>query len=169
MPCDAPVITATFCSAPTIDLPTSRRQPSQIKDDVALGLRAADQHVAVRRRIDRVGPVADRPRHKSGLTGVAHPVRHDHRTGTSLASASSSKLWNVGPQRTLRPLRANETSAPKPGGPAGKCGSRRGEAAMPRVMDGPAPKLSVWMRSGATPKAARPAIRSLMKVGGPQI
>src|SRR5271168_227595 len=97
------------------------------------------------------------------------PVRHDHRTGTSQASASSIKLWNIGPHRTLRPLRPKETSAPEPEGPAGKCGGRLGEAAMPGVMDGPAPKPSVWMRSGATPQAARPAVRSLMKVDGPQI
>ena len=48
-------------------------------------------------------------------------------------------------------------------------GGWRGEAATPGVMDGPGPNISVWMRSGATPKAVRPAVRSLMKVDGPQI
>ena len=38
---------------------------SQINDDIALGLGAADQYIAVRRCIDRIGPVADRPAHKS--------------------------------------------------------------------------------------------------------
>src|ERR1700722_9035508 len=97
------------------------------------------------------------------------PVRHAHRTGTSQASASSSKLWNDDPQWTLRPVRANETIGPEPGGPAGKCGSRRGEAAIPGVLDGPAPNISVWMQSGATPNAATPEVRSLMKVDGPQM
>ena len=31
------------------------------------------------------------------------------------------------------------------------------------VLDGPAPNISVWMRSRATPNDARPAIRSFMK------
>src|ERR1700691_1528831 len=97
------------------------------------------------------------------------PVRHAHRTGTSQASASSSKLWNGDPQRTLRPLRANETIGPEPGGPAGKCGGRCGEGSMPGVLDGPAPNISLWMRARATPHVTRPAVRSLMKVDGPQI
>jgi hypothetical protein len=46
---------------------------SQIDDDIAVGLGAADQYIAVRGCIDRIGPVADRPHHKSGLTGVADP------------------------------------------------------------------------------------------------
>ena len=54
---------------------------SQINDDVALGLAAADQHIAIRRCIDRVGPVADGPNHKTGLTTVADPrsARPSHR------------------------------------------------------------------------------------------
>jgi len=44
---------------------------SQIDYDVALGLRAADQEIAVRRCVDRVRAVADLPRHQPGLTGVA--------------------------------------------------------------------------------------------------
>src|SRR5208282_2325119 len=71
------------------------------------------------------------------------PVRQDHRVGTSHASASSSRLGNAAPQGTFKPVRANETSGPDPGGPAGKCGSRRGASAMPGVVDGPAPKISV--------------------------
>src|SRR3954452_17520861 len=54
------------------------------------------------------------------------PVRHANRTGTSQASASSSKLGNDGPKRTLRQERATDTSGPVPGAPAGKCGGRRG-------------------------------------------
>src|SRR5262245_282277 len=97
------------------------------------------------------------------------PVRHDHRTDMSHASASSSRDSKVDPQRTSMPLRENETNGPVPGGPAGGCGGCRGEAASPGVWDGPAPKISVWMRLGATPQAARPVLRLLMKADGPQI
>ena len=48
-------------------------KPSQINDDVTLGLAAADQHISVRRRINRVRPVANCPCHKPGLTSVADP------------------------------------------------------------------------------------------------
>src|SRR3546814_6667865 len=44
---------------------------SEIDGDIALGLTAADQHIAVRWRLDRVGPVADRPGHKPGLASMA--------------------------------------------------------------------------------------------------
>src|SRR3954447_17354750 len=54
------------------------------------------------------------------------PDRQDQRTGTSQASASSSRLWNLGSQRTVRPARANEILGPSPGDPAGACGGRRG-------------------------------------------
>src|SRR3954447_16835525 len=54
------------------------------------------------------------------------PVRQDQRTGTSQASASSSRLWNLGSQETVRPARANEMLGPSPGGPAGACGRWRG-------------------------------------------
>src|SRR5215470_6053172 len=50
------------------------------------------------------------------------PVRQDHRTGTSHASASSSRLWYLASQGNVSPLRAKETCGPKPAGPAGKCG-----------------------------------------------
>ncbi len=44
---------------------------SQVNDDVALGLRAAGQHIAVRRCIDRGWFVAHCPLHEPGLTRVA--------------------------------------------------------------------------------------------------
>src|SRR6266404_4698140 len=69
------------------------------------------------------------------------PVRHDHRTGTSHASASSRRFWNTGAQRTLRPLRAKDTSGPVPTGSAGGCGGLSGAAAIPGVRDGPAPDV----------------------------
>src|SRR3954470_23840494 len=62
------------------------------------------------------------------------PVRQDQRTGTSQASASSSRLWNLGSQETVRPARAKETLGPSPGDPAGACGGRRGTSFTPGVM-----------------------------------
>jgi len=71
------------------------------------------------------------------------PVRHDHLTGMSHASASARRLWHPGSQRTVRPLRANETSGPRPGGPGGGCGARFGAPTTPGVTDWPGPKISV--------------------------
>ena len=42
------------------------------------------------------------------------PVRQDQRTGTSQASASSNRLWNLGSQETVSPARANEILGPLP-------------------------------------------------------
>ncbi len=50
------------------------------------------------------------------------PLRHDHLTGTSQASASSSRLRNAGSHGTVRLLRLNETAGPDPGCPAGRVG-----------------------------------------------
>src|SRR4051794_583777 len=55
---------------------------SEIDDDIALWLRATNQHIAGRRRIDRIGPVGDRAGHKSGFAvvtdaGAARPPRRD--------------------------------------------------------------------------------------------
>src|SRR6516164_10931856 len=63
------------------------------------------------------------------------PVRQDQRTATSQASASSSRLWNLGSQETVRPARAKDILGPSPGGPAGACGSRRGAFFTPGVSD----------------------------------
>src|SRR3954467_10571545 len=58
------------------------RTPLQIDYDVALGLRAADQHNAVRRCVDRVRTVADFSCPKSALAGMADPgstrIPHGH-------------------------------------------------------------------------------------------
>ena len=47
------------------------------------------------------------------------PVRQAHFTGTSQASANSSKLENREFHGTVRPLRVNEICGPVPGSPAG--------------------------------------------------
>src|SRR5271155_5737618 len=54
------------------------------------------------------------------------PVRQDQRTGTSQASASSSRLWNFESQETVSPARANEILGPSADDPSGACGRRRG-------------------------------------------
>src|SRR5215470_18646001 len=61
------------------------------------------------------------------------PVRQDQRTGTSQASASSSRLWNFESQDTVRPVRANETLGPSLDESVGGCGLRRGTAFIPGV------------------------------------
>src|SRR5580704_7402099 len=53
------------------------------------------------------------------------PVRQAQRTGTSQASANSSRLWNLGSQETVRPARAKEILGPLPGDLAGACGNGR--------------------------------------------
>src|SRR5947209_13199408 len=88
------------------------------------------------------------------------PVRQDQRTGTSQASASSSRLWNLGSQQTVRPARANEILGPSLGDPAGACGSRRGASSTPGVIGLPEPKTSAWTRSRATPQPPSPAVKS---------
>src|SRR3954453_17613591 len=80
------------------------------------------------------------------------PVRHDQRTGTSQASASSSRLWYLGSQETVRPARAKEILGPVPDNPVGACGRRLGASFTPGVLGLPEPKTSVWMRSRATPQ-----------------
>src|SRR6202022_4149562 len=54
---------------------------SEIDRDIAFGLAAADQHVAVGRRLDRVGPIADGAGDEPGLAIVADPgtARPAHR------------------------------------------------------------------------------------------
>src|SRR6516162_11114459 len=90
------------------------------------------------------------------------PVRHDQRTGTSHASASSSRLWNAEPQWTVRLLRVKDTSGPTAAASAGGCGGGCGTAEMPGVFDGPDPKFSVYRQSRATPQSARPSRRPLI-------
>src|SRR5262245_53795938 len=53
------------------------------------------------------------------------PARQDQRTGTSQASASSSRLWNFESQETVSPARANETLGLSPYESVGGCGRHR--------------------------------------------
>src|SRR5271157_5534765 len=95
------------------------------------------------------------------------PVRQDHRTGMSQASANSNRLWNLGSQETVRPARANEISGPLLGDPAAACGSRGGTFFTPGVIGSPEPNTSVWTRLRATPQLPSPAVKSSRKAGGP--
>src|SRR6516165_11494755 len=70
------------------------------------------------------------------------PVRHDHFTRTSQASANSSRLWYVGLHGTSRPLRAKETMGPGPAAPSGGCGGWEGALQIPGVTDSSGPKTS---------------------------
>src|SRR5215469_13848634 len=97
------------------------------------------------------------------------PVRHDQRTGTSHASASSSRLWNAEPQWTARLLRVKVISGPMSEAPSGGCGDRCEVAATPGVIDGPDPKFSVWRRRGDTPQPVRSATSPLINLVGPQM
>src|SRR5262245_61198181 len=80
------------------------------------------------------------------------PVRQDHRTGTSHASASSSRLWYLAFQGNVSPLRAKETCGPNPAGSAGKCGEYV-PAFIPGVMASSVPNISVWIH-GVSPLIA---------------
>src|SRR3954452_16949749 len=95
------------------------------------------------------------------------PVRQDHLTGTSQASASSSRLGKDASHVTVRLLRLNDTDGPAPGAPAGACGERAGTPAMPGVIAAAGPKTSVLIRSGAAPRAVRAAAMSCMNGPGP--
>src|SRR5262245_12791238 len=70
------------------------------------------------------------------------PVRHDHFTETSQASANSSRLGYAGLHATSKPLRAKETIGPGPGAAAGGCGSRAGALEIPGVTDCSGPNTS---------------------------
>src|SRR6185369_432880 len=95
------------------------------------------------------------------------PVRQDQRTGTSQASASSSRFWNAESHETVRPARAKDTFGPAPGDPGGACGRRRGGLFTPGAMDSPEPNTSEWMRSRATPQLPRPVVKSSRNPAGP--
>src|SRR5215472_18810649 len=96
------------------------------------------------------------------------PVLQDHLTGTSHASASSSKLRNWTSQRTLSPLRAKDTRGPVPFRLSGGCGEGRLASTTPDLLASTEPKISVWIDPGAAPQVRRPAVKSRMKRGGPQ-
>ena len=120
---------------------------SEIDDDVALGLGAADQHIAVRRCIDRVG-AGSRP---------SRPQVRSHKCGRPPFDTTIARV-----RRTLRQARAG-SGTPAPSGHSDRSGRTRPAAPRrevrpadaaaaaetrrrPGLSDGPAPKISVWMR-----------------------
>jgi hypothetical protein len=84
-----------------------------------------------------------------------------------LGAALTAKFDVDDAERTFRPLRAKDTNGPTPADPAGWCSGRRGVAAMPGVLGGLEPKISVWMRLAATPQFPSSTARSFMKADGP--
>jgi hypothetical protein len=70
------------------------------------------------------------------------PDRHDHLTGTSQASANSSKLWNRLSHGTDSALLVKVTFGPVPRESAGWCGALKAVLAIPGVTDDPAPNVS---------------------------
>src|SRR5262249_32178604 len=93
------------------------------------------------------------------------PVRHDQRTGTSHASASSSRLPYPSAHATARLLRANEICGPSPAGPGGGCGDPVGVAAMPGVSEPRGPTVPVGLRG--TRAALSAAATSARNAFGP--
>ena len=85
-------------------------------------LSAADEGGAVGGWLDRIGVVRDVPETMAVSQLWQTPVRHDQRTGTSHASASSSRLGYSGLQATARLLRLNSIVGPLPGVPGGQVG-----------------------------------------------
>src|ERR1700722_8586830 len=70
------------------------------------------------------------------------PVRQDHLTGTSQASANSRRLPYREPQGTERPLRVKEIFGPVPTLPEGGCGGTDAVLAIPGVMEDSTPNVS---------------------------
>ena len=142
----------------------------QIDHDVALGP-GSSRSARCRppaRRSGRAGSRPSRRRARSRRCGrprCGTTIARVRRTPRQARAGSESPV----PSGRSRPLRANETSGPAPGGPAGRCGGRRGEASDARRLGRTRRRtVSVWMRLAATPQPARPAVRSLMKADGPQ-
>src|ERR1700732_2975046 len=85
------IMVASYAHRPRSLLDCSSRMPagiaSEIDHDIAFGLAAADQHVAVGRRLDWVGPIANGAGDEPGLAIVADPgtarpsYRHIARLG----------------------------------------------------------------------------------------
>jgi len=87
------------------------------------------------------------------------PVRQDHLTGTSQASAKSSRLPYCELHGNLRPLRVKETIGPVPALPDGGCGDTEVVLAMPGVMEDSAPKVSEWRLEAGTPHDFNSALK----------
>ena len=132
-------------------------------------LGAADEDGAVGGWLDRIGVVRDGAGDDGGLAAVADTgATGPAATGTSHASASSSRLPYSVLQATARLLRLNSIVGPLPGVPAGRWGDRDGAESMPGVWPGAGPNSSTWMRPGSRPSSASAALVSLMNDAGPQ-
>ena len=120
------------------------RVSSQINNNVAAGLRAADQYIAVRRYIDWVGPVADHPGYKARLTSVADPCpTRPSRRHVACFCKLEQALERCLPAdiQTGPGERDQRSGADRPGRHMGRPAR---VAAMPGVLGGCALKISVW-------------------------
>ena len=107
------------------------------------------------------GSGCTRPTRRHGLSPqLWHtPVRHDQRTGTSQASASSRRLPYSGLHGTARLLRRTGLSARSRFGRRVGEAIRDGVSAMPGVWPGAGPKSPMWMQPGVDPdRGAVPAL-----------
>src|SRR4051812_50221084 len=95
------------------------------------------------------------------------PVRHDQRTGTSHASASSSRLPYSSLHGTSRSLRAKAIVGPLPAGPAGGWGARVGVPAIPGVSPGAGPNGSGGTGGAPIPRPDKPAPDAALNRGRP--
>jgi len=73
-------LTSRTLRKPSQDAPAPAWVGSEIDHDVASGLGTADQHIAVGRRLDRLGPIADSAENEPRLAAVANagPARPTH-------------------------------------------------------------------------------------------
>src|ERR1700691_5519647 len=104
--------------------------PSQIDDAVALGLGTTDQHIAVRRCIERVGPIAHGSGDEPGLTSVAHPgpARPSHRYVARFGKLEQAlKPWPPGDIETTPGERDQRSGAGSPGWHVGRPSRRRSD------------------------------------------
>ena len=125
----------------------------QIEHEIAGGLGAADQGTAVSGLVDRIGGVADRARHQARLAGVAHAGATGPAHGDVAGLGQLQQAAVAGTPADGQPAACEGDLGPSPDSPAGGCGGRLGDSAIPGVTDGPAPKISVRIRAWSSPSA----------------
>src|ERR1700722_8043165 len=95
------------------------------------------------------------------------PVRQDHLTGTSQASANSRRLPYCALHGAVRPLRVKETVGPVPALEGG-CGGTYVVLAIPGATADSAPNISEWMLEAGTPHDFNSRAKLERKAVGPQ-
>src|SRR6266536_3593097 len=139
---------------------------SHVQHDVRAGLGAADEHLSVGRRFQRVRGVADGAGQQGRGAGVADAGPAAPPGGDV---AGVGELEPAAPKRVAMPLRAKVTIGPVPAGPGGWCGDRAACPVRPGLIEASAPNSSAWTRAGSTPAADRASRMSVMNEAGPQM